>query len=177
MDQPIKDKRLRPYTLKGTPFTWQDTRIMKIIREFYCGEKRTTAIAIYQTLTELASLAGRGQGKHVSQFNAHQITIAEKAGKSISTIKRYAKDFEFLGIISKQPLKMGKMNRASLWKLHDYDRSYSEPTPSHNKDPYPLAHNNKPATEEDRIKFINKKERFNKFKSNDGFKSIGDILK
>src|SRR3989344_8893904 len=157
-------------------FAWQDMRVMKIIRNHYGEEKRTTAIAIYQSLTELASLAGRGQGKHVSQFTAYLITIAEKSGKSVSTIKRYTKEFRDLQILVWEKRRNGKMNMSSMWKLLDYRGSYSEPTSPNNSKPNPSVHNSGLPTEEDRRKLYNKKERFNKLNNNDGLKSMKDIM-
>lgn len=162
---------LRPLWLKGTPFAWQDVRIMKMIRLNYSGKKRTTAIAIYQTLTELASLEGRGQGKHVNCFKAYLETIAERSGKSVTTIKRYSKEFKKLGIISWENQKKGKMNLSNLWKLHAY--SLNKSTSTQNKEPNPLGQNNEPLVEEDVRNYITKKDDF---KKSNGLTSLKDIF-
>lgn len=177
MDQKNSNKNQRPHTLGGIPFAWQDMRIMKVIREAYQGEKLTTAIAVYQALTDLASNEGRHQRKHVSIFPAYILTIAKKSGKSESTIKRYTKDFRELGILSWEKRRRGKEYLASMWKLHDYGNPPSEPTSLHNNGLHSRGHNNEPVTEEHVINTINKKGRFNNFKSNDGFQSTKDILK
>lgn len=168
--------KLRPLFLHGTPFAWQDVRIMKIVRKNYNGKKRATAIAIYQTFTELASIEGRGQGKHVNQFPAYIETIAGKTGKSVATIKRYSKEFRKLGILSWENRRKGKMNLANLWKLLAYSVQDNESTSVQNKDINPLAQNGEPVKEERLRKFFNKKGGFQNFRTGNGFNSLKDIL-
>src|SRR3989344_3112213 len=91
--------RPRPTTLQGVPFAWQDKRATKIIRSNFSEKKKPTAIALYQALTETASNAGGKQGKAVSSFQAHHKMLAEKIGRSISTVKRYLEDLERLRTI------------------------------------------------------------------------------
>jgi len=175
MNRQSENLELRPLKLRGVPFAWQDVRIMRIIRENYKGKRLTTAIAIYQTLTELASIDGRGKRKHVSQFKAYLETIAIRSGKSVSTIKRYSKEFRQARILSWENRKKGKMNLANLWKLLAYSTQNNKPTLNQYKELNPLGQNNKPLNEEVR-KFINNKERFKNFKTNNELTSLKDII-
>ena len=171
-------EKLRPSFLRGTktPFAWQDVRIMKRIRNSYSKKRRTTAIAIYQTLTELASIEGRGQGRHTSQFPVYLETIAERTGKSCSTIKRYTREFKQLGILSWENRKKGKMNLANLWKLLIYSNQNTCTTSTNNNELNLLDQHNNPPTEEYLRKYINNKESFKKIRANNGFQSLKDIL-
>ena len=171
-----KNIKLRPFLLRGVPFAWQDVRIMKILRENYSGKKLTTAVAIYQSFTELASVAGRSQGKHVSQFSAYIKTIAKMSGKSETTIRRYSKEFKKLRILSWERRKKGKMNLSNLWKLLAYSCQNNDTTSSQNNDLNPFGQNNEREKEEDVRKFLNNKRRFKNFRDNDGFHSLKDIL-
>lgn len=176
-EPPEENVKLRPFVLRGVPFAWQDVRVMKIVRENYIGKRRTTAIAIYQTFTELTSIAGRGQGKHVSQFPAYIQTVAEMSGRSGTTIRRYSKEFRKLGILSWERRRKGKMNLSNLWKLLAYSCQDNETTPFQNRDVNPSGQNSGLVKEEDVRKYINNKERFKNFKNNNGFHSVNDILK
>jgi len=126
---------LRSLSLKGVSFTWQETKMLQKIREHYQGEKRTTALAIYIVMTEFASLAGKGQGKHVNCFKSYLKTIADRCGKSESTIKRYLKEFKILKIISWKNHRAGLMNLSNEWLLLAYDQSANKPTSIHNNGP------------------------------------------
>ena len=126
---------LRSLSLKGVSFTWQETKMLQKIREHYQGKKRATALAIYIVMTEFASLAGKGQGKHVNFFKAHLKTIADRCGKSESTIKRYLKEFKILKIISWKNHRAGLMNLSNEWLLLAYDQSANKPTSIHNNGP------------------------------------------
>jgi len=126
---------LRSLSLKGVSFTWQETKMFQKIREHYQGKKRTTALAIYIVMTEFASLAGKGQGKHVNSFKAHLKTIADRCGKSESTIKRYLKEFKILKIISWKNHRAGLMNLSNEWLLLAYNQSPNKPTSIHNNGP------------------------------------------
>jgi len=168
--------KLRPSSLRGTPFCWQDVRVMRIIRENYNKKRRTTAIAIYQTLTELASISGRGQGKHVNQFTAYLGTIAGRVGKSESTIKRYAKEFNQLKILSWENRKKGKMNLSNMWKLLTCPIQNNKSTSNQNKELNPLDQNNELDKEEYIRKYINNKGEFKGLKNNNGFMSLKDII-
>lgn len=132
---PEKKLKLRPLRLNGIPFTWQDTRMLKKIRKHFYKEKLTTALAIYLTLTELASIGGKGQGKHINCFRAYLKTIADRCGKSSSTVKRYLKKFKKYKIISWNNRRKGLMNLSNEWMLLHYYQLTNKPTSPHNKEP------------------------------------------
>ena len=162
---------LRSLSLKGVSFTWQETKMLQKIREHYQEEKRTTALAIYIVMTEFASLAGKGQGKHVNCFKAYLKTIADRCGKSESTIKRYLKEFRILKIISWKNHRAGLMNLSNEWLLLAYNQS---PNQSPNK---PTSiHNNSPVIKEfiKRNPFNNKRDYKNN--KDKGFVPIKEII-
>lgn len=100
---------------KGTAFCWQDKKILKFLRKkAYKGQRLTTAIAIYVSLTEIAS---NNNEKKNDGFPAYYSQIGEKVGKSSSTAKRYCNDFIKFGILSKRNKKKGKINLANIWIL------------------------------------------------------------
>lgn len=176
MNQPNDKIKLRPYFLKGVPFAWQDARVMKIIREFYKGKKLTTAIAIYQTFTNLASGAGRKQRRHIREFQAPLRIIAEQSGKSVSTARRYIKEFGQLIILAWEYRKNGKMNQHNIWKLLDYPYHNNESTSYQDKASNPSSHNNEQGIKEGRRRYIINKGNLNNLKTHDGFQSIKDII-
>lgn len=135
-----QNNKPRPTTLKGVAFAWQDKRTMKIIRDNFHGRKRSTAIAFYQVLTEIASNAGGKHHKAVSQFSVAHEKVADLIQKSVSTIKRYSIEFRKLGIISWQTRKIGRENITNLYTLCDYPLHFTEPTSIHNNELYAVAH-------------------------------------
>lgn len=125
----------RALNLKGISFAWQQLKMLQKLRDCYQGEKRSTARAIYDVMTELASLAGKGQHKHVNRFRAYLSTIADRTGKSETTVKRYLKEFRALNIITWKNNRSGLMNLANEWILLAYNQATSEPTSMHNNEP------------------------------------------
>ena len=176
INQQNKDIKPRPLFLKGVPFVWQDMKTMWFIRENFIGKKRTTAIAIYQTLTELASDLGRKRRRPTNQFPAHLKTIAERSGKSVSSIKRYALQFNKLDLISWESRRNGKMNMANIWKLHDFPGPYNNPTSIHNNELNPSGHNNELHKEERTRKYITKNRENYNFRNHEGFKPLKDLI-
>jgi len=165
---PDKKLKLRPLRLNGVPFTWQDTRMLSKIREHFYKEKLTTALAIYLVLTELASIEGKGQGKHINCFKAYYKTIADRSGKSASTIKRYLKEFKKYKIISWNNRRKGLMNLSNEWiLLHYYYQLTSKPTSVHNKKPV-LRNSLKRS-------FINNKGQYKNYED-EGFTHISAII-
>lgn len=163
--------------IRKSPFAWQDMRSTRLVRESFSGKKRTTAIAIYQALTECASEEGRKRGKSVSIFPAPLVRIAEKSGKSLNTIKRYVETFRTLGLLTWENRRQGKVNKPNLWTL-------LAPSPHNSGGRYPQdnelvhgAHNGEPAREEQRRIFISKKGKSNDFRNTEGAESAGQIIK
>jgi len=167
--------KLRSLRLRDVPFTWQETKMLRKIREHYQGEKRTTALAIYTVMTEFASLAGKGQGKHVNCFKAYLKTIADRCGKSESTVKRYFKEFKILEILSWKNHRAGLMNLSNEWLLLAYNQSPNQyPNQFFNK---PTSiHNNSPVIKESikRNSFNNKRDYKNN--KDKGFVPIKEII-
>jgi len=176
MNRNDKTIKLRPSKLQGIPFCWQEVETMNVIRKNYNGKKRTTAIAIYQTLTELASIEGRGKGKHVNQFTTYIKTIAVRCGKSESTIKRYAKEFKDLKIIAWENRKKGKMNLANKWGLLAYSGQDKEPTSQQNNNTNPVGQNDELVKEEVIRKLINNKGKDKNYRNNNGLTHIGNAF-
>ncbi len=171
-----QNNKPRPTTLKGVSFAWQDKRVMRVIRDSFTGKKLAVAIAIYQTLTEQASNAGGKQGKAVSEFRAYIYTIANKVGKSRSTIKRYMGDFRRLGVITWTTRKIGLKNMANLFTLCDYSIHNSAPTPFHNKELSTVVHNSEPPIKERRNNSLIINKDVDNQENTNGFKAIKDIL-
>ena len=156
---------LRSLSLRSIPFTWQETRIFQKLRKHYNGQKLTTAIALYTTMTELASIEGKGQGRHLNCFKAYRQTIADRCGKSVSTIKRYLKEFKKLKIISWENRCKGDMNLSNKWMLLAYHQNINQPT---------SVHNNEPVIRKSiKRNFINNKKDY---KKNNNLTPIADIL-
>ena len=163
--------------IRKSPFAWQDMRSTRLVRESFSGKKRTTAIAVYQALTECASEEGRIKGRHVSTFAAPLARIAAKSGKSVNTIKRYAGAFRTLGLIIWKTRRQGKTNLPNLWTLLDPSTHNSGGRYAQHNELVRGAHNDEPAIEEGRRIFISKKGRSNDFRNTEGAESAGQIIK
>lgn len=161
---------------QGRPFAWQDLATLNYITENFDQKKLTTAKALYVAFTELASNAGGSQGKAVNQFSAYLITIGNRIKKSVSTVKRYAKEFKRLGILSWQSRKSGHKNLANLWILYAHPHHSSEPTPIHKKELHRSAHSHEPPIQEEEKDIIITKKYVDNYRANNGFHSIKDIL-
>lgn len=91
---------------------WQEKRITRLIRETFKGKRLATAIATYQSLTELAS------NQSSDEFLAYYSQIAKLLDKSISTVRFYCKEFIKLGILAKENRKIDdKTNLSNKWSL------------------------------------------------------------
>ena len=111
----------------ASAWCWQDKAVMRIIRENFSGKKLTTAVAIYQSFTELAS------NNECDIFNAYYSQISKLAGKSVSTIKIYCKDFIRLRLIEKKNRKLdGRTNLSNEWILLSHSVNNNYPTSSNN---------------------------------------------
>jgi len=91
---------------------WQDKDILDLIRENFNGQRLTTALALYISLTELGSNASS------DQFPAYYVQLANLVGKSLSTVRNYCNEFVKLGILAKENRKLDeKTNLANQWSL------------------------------------------------------------
>jgi hypothetical protein len=80
----VKD-RSRP------PFAFQELSATRAIREAYSGQKRMAALAIYQSMTEIANEHRARVGGHDEPFEAARREIADHAGCSPDTVDRYTR--------------------------------------------------------------------------------------
>jgi len=151
---------------KTQAWCWQDKQVMRLIRENYKSKRLTTSVAIYQSLTELASNTGS------DSFNAYLSQIARLAGKSTSTIKKYTKELVGLGVLKIENRKLeDRINLPNRWILLTHSVSNSKPTSdSHNS--LNSISNNKPRREENVFE-INKLER--KYMESDGYKKAVNV--
>jgi|GEM_PF-3582154 len=107
-------QEMRNFKNGGVPKSWQDKRITRYLRKNYVRKRRKTALAIYLVLTELAS------DKNGDRFQAYQNTIADMAGVSYSTARKYLAEFIALKLIKKEYVKQDKKNQANFWFLLEY---------------------------------------------------------
>ena len=152
-------------------------RSMRLVRESFSDKRRTTAIAVYQALTECASEEGRRKRRSVATFPAPLARLAAKAGKSVNTIKRYVEIFRTLGLITWETRRQGKMNIANLWTLLAPSAHNGGGTSPHNNELVHEAHNSEPAREEKRRMPKTKKEGLYRFKNTDEVESAGEIIR
>ncbi len=122
---------------------WQDKDILDLIRENFKGQRLTTALAVYLSLTELASNQG------LDEFVAYFSQIAKLSGKSIPTIKSYANQFIQIGVLDKKNRKVDdKTNLSNQWSLLTHSVNNNYPTSANNnyqtsaKDSYQLLEEN-----------------------------------
>jgi hypothetical protein len=96
---PAMNKRARQKpsqrTIQGTPFCWQDKRVMRKIRE--CFDKTHTvdsALAVYVAMTEIAS------DHQADTFTTTHAHISQKCGCSLRTVASRLKELQQVGLIS-----------------------------------------------------------------------------
>lgn len=119
---------------KSRRWGWYDKDITDFLRENISGQRLTTALATYLSLTELASNNGS------DEFTAYYSQIAKLAGKSVSTVKSYCSLFIKLGILVKENRKADeKTNLSNKWSLL---------TPSVNNNYQTLSNNLHPSSVE-----------------------------
>ncbi len=116
----------------------------ELIRDSFKGQKLTTALAIYQTLTELAS-----NNSSSGEFTAYYSQIAKLTGKSISTVKIYCRRFIELRVLGKKNRKVDdKTNLSNEWSLltpsvsNNYQTSTKDNYPTSDKNDYQLIEEN-----------------------------------
>lgn len=128
---------------KSRRWCWQDKDTTELIRTSFKGQRLTTALAIYLSLTELASNQGS------DEFPAYYSQIAKLSGKSISTAKFYCSEFIKLGILAKENRKVdNKTNLSNQWSLltpsvsNKYQTSNTDDYPTSDKNDYQLPEEN-----------------------------------
>lgn len=83
--------------LRSAPFCWQEKLVMRRLRAHYDGPRfshRSTAIAIYQALTEIAS-----NQNSQNEARAFVRQLGAMAGCSDRTAQRYIREFETIGLV------------------------------------------------------------------------------
>lgn len=129
---------------------WYDKDITDLLRENFSGQRLTTALAIYLSLTELASNQG------FDEFPAYYSQIAKFSGKSISTAKFYCSEFIKLAILAKENRKIdNKTNLSNQWSLLTPSVSNKYQT-SNNDDYYTSDKNCYQLLEENELEKVNK---------------------
>lgn len=109
---------------------WQDKDILSLIRENFKGQRLTTSLAIYLSLTELAS------NNSSEKFTAYFSQIAKLSGKSIPTIKSYSNQFIKIGVLKKKNRKVNeKINLSNQWFLLTPSVNNNYPTSVNNNHP------------------------------------------
>ncbi len=148
---------------------WQDKDILDLIRENFSGQRLTTALAVYLSLTELASNQG------LDEFAAYFSQIAKSSGKSIPTIKNYSNQFISIGILGKRNRKVdNKTNLSNQWSLLTPSVNNNYPTPISNK--YPTSGDNGyQLLEENELEKDNQKED-KSFKETEGYKKLRETV-
>lgn len=109
---------------------WYDKDITDSLRANFSGQRLTTALATYLSLTELASNNGS------DEFTAYYSQIAKLAGKSVSTVKSYCSQFIKLCILEKKNRKVdNKTNLSNKWSLLTPSVNNNYPTSVNNSHP------------------------------------------
>ena len=131
---------------------WQDKDILGLIRENFKGQRLTTSLAIYLSLTELAS------NNSSDEFTAYFSQIAKLSGKSIPTIKSYSNQFIKIGILKKKNRRVdNKTNLSNEWSLLTPSVNNNYPTSVNNS--YPTSvDNDYQQLEENELEKDNQKE-------------------
>jgi DNA-binding transcriptional MocR family regulator len=102
--------------LRQKGWCWQDKRTLRLLREYYDGERlkrRSTALALYVVLTEVAS-----NQYNPSRAEATHRALWEMTGTSEATVKRYLQEFEALGLVAVERRKLeGDINLPNVYTL------------------------------------------------------------
>jgi hypothetical protein len=107
----VEDRRL-------PPFCYQTHAALAAIRAAaaFAGAKRTTALAIYVTLTEAANRAG-GVRAREEGFAATRPDIAASAGISVDTLDRYVSELVKIGLVGVHRRRVDGVNLPNRWAL------------------------------------------------------------
>lgn len=102
---------------RRAPFCFQTHDALDRIREHYQGAKRTTALAVYLSLTEAANRAGGAAAR--GGFSASRKEIAGAAGISVDTLDRYVADLVKIGLVEARRRAVEGVNLPNTWVLLD----------------------------------------------------------
>ncbi len=144
---------------------WQDKDILSRIRENFKGQRLTTSLAVYLSLTELAS------NNSSDEFTAYFSQIAKLSGKSIPTIKSYSNQFIKIGILKKKNRRVdNKTNLSNEWSLLTPSVNNNYPTSTSNT--YQISdRNDYQLLEENELEKDNQNE-VKSFKKSEGYKKL-----
>jgi hypothetical protein len=78
--------------VSAVPFSWQDKRILRLIRER--TEDHTSTLAAYMALTEAAS------NNASDEFTSSQAALAAMSGLSVRTLGKRLRDLQGIGVVS-----------------------------------------------------------------------------
>lgn len=107
---------------------YQTVPALAMIRAAFTGTRRTTALALYLTLTDVANVKGGSKAR--GGFDATRAEIAEEAGVSLDTFDRYMKEFVRVGVLEVRRHRIGKVNLPNTWALCTPPRADFAATPS-----------------------------------------------
>lgn len=102
---------------RRAPFCFQTHAALALIRENFTGAKRTTALAVYLSLTEAANRSGGAAAR--DGFLASRPDIAEAVGISVDTLDRYAADLVKAGLLEVERRRFEGVNLPNRWVLVD----------------------------------------------------------
>jgi hypothetical protein len=100
-------------SIKKTPFSWQDKRVLRLINYHFEASAISIASArsLYLALTEAAS------NRSKDSFVVTQGELASLAGLSRSTVNKLVSEFAGIGIIKIEARREGKINLPSIYTL------------------------------------------------------------
>jgi len=99
--------------IRDSPFAWQHREALDAIGAHYDGARRVTAIAVYVVVTWLAS-----EARTPDQLTAYLAEIAERAGVSTDTARRYLHELEALRLLRIERRRIGeRVNDANKYHL------------------------------------------------------------
>lgn len=99
--------------LRSAPFCWQSCLALAAIRRRWRGQERTTALAVYQALTEIANEA------RSDRFELTREAVAARAGASPRSLDKYASGLEDLGLLRRTRRRGDRANLPNEWELLD----------------------------------------------------------
>lgn len=80
-------------------FCWQEKAALRLIREKFKPSERATALAIYSTLTELAS------NNQTDEFKVKRQTVGAMVGRSsVRSVDHYLDSLSDIGLVDTRPL-------------------------------------------------------------------------
>jgi len=98
--------------IRESPFAWQHRAALEAIAAAFAGQRRVTALGLYLTLTWLCS-----EARTPDHVTAYLGAIAERAGVSTDTARRYLHAFEEVGLLRIEQRKISE-------RVHDANVYY-----------------------------------------------------